>query len=412
LGHSEIGLFIAISLLIAASAKSAQFPFSSWLPRAMEGPTPSSAIFYGSLSVHFGVFLLLRTEHFWREQLIARIVIGIIGLITALTAYSIARVQSTIKTQIAYESIAQIGIMFIEIAFGLDTLALLHFMGNAFLRTYQLLISPSVVAYLIRDMFYHFKPKVNRIEDGFPKRLQYSLYILSLKEFNLDLLINKIIFSPLKKIGKKLNFINYRNSLLFLTPLIAGALILRQYENNFSENMNHVIPLIFSFIGFILVLKSFSERKYPRLSILLILTNHILMAIGISFNEHFGNDHILIYLMGIIPSAILALVVLNNLKKKEPNYFDLYTYYGHVYEHKTLALLFLIAILGLMGFPITPSFIGEDLIFSHIHEDQFLLAFFFASSYIISGIALIRVYARLFYGNHIKKYHSTPLKSA
>jgi NADH:ubiquinone oxidoreductase subunit 4 (subunit M) len=116
--------------------------------------------------------------------------------------------------------------------------------------------------------------------------------------------------------------------------------------------------------------------------------------------------------MGIIPSAILALVVLNNLKKKEPNYFDLYTYYGHVYEHKTLALLFLIAILGLMGFPITPSFIGEDLIFSHIHEDQFLLAFFFASSYIISGIALIRVYARLFYGNHIKKYHSTPLKSA
>jgi NADH:ubiquinone oxidoreductase subunit 5 (subunit L)/multisubunit Na+/H+ antiporter MnhA subunit len=412
LGHSAIGIFISISLLIAAAAKSAQFPFSSWLPRAMEGPTPSSAIFYGSLSVHFGVFLLLRTEHFWGEQLIARIIIGITGLITAIIAYPIARVQSTIKTQIAYASIAQIGIMFIEIALGFETLALIHFMGNAFLRTYQLLISPSVVAYLIRDMFYHFKPKAISIEDGFPKRVQYSLYILSLKEFNLDLLINKLIFNPIKRIGNKLKFITYRNSLLFLIPLITGGIVLKQVENNLSEKIIHTIPLIFSFIGFILVLKAFSERKYPQLSVLLILTNHILMALGISFNEHFGNDHILIYLIGIIPSAILALVVLNELKKKEPNYFDLNTYYGHVYEHKTLALLFLIAALGLMGFPITPSFIGEDLIFSHIHEDQFLLAFFFASSYIISGIALIRVYSRLFHGNHIKNYHSTSLKSA
>jgi len=55
--HTWIGIFISLMILTAASAKSAQLPFSSWLPRAMEGPTPSSAIFYGSLSVHLGVFL-------------------------------------------------------------------------------------------------------------------------------------------------------------------------------------------------------------------------------------------------------------------------------------------------------------------------------------------------------------------
>jgi NADH:ubiquinone oxidoreductase subunit 5 (subunit L)/multisubunit Na+/H+ antiporter MnhA subunit len=55
--HSFIGVFISIMILVSAAAKSAQLPFSSWLPRAMEGPTPSSAIFYGSLSVHLGVFL-------------------------------------------------------------------------------------------------------------------------------------------------------------------------------------------------------------------------------------------------------------------------------------------------------------------------------------------------------------------
>ncbi|MFN7014809.1 MAG: proton-conducting transporter membrane subunit, partial [Bacteroidia bacterium] len=345
--HSAIGLFISISILIAAAAKSAQIPFSSWLPRAMEGPTPSSAIFYGSLSVHFGVFLLLRTDHFWGEQIIARIIIAFVGLATTIIAYPIARVQSTIKTQIAHASIAQIGIMFIEIALGFENIALVHFMGNAFLRTYQLLISPSVVAYLMRDMFYHFKPKNNSIEDGYPKRIQYSLYILSLKEFNLDNIINKLIFKPIKNIGKKLHFITYRNSMIFVIPLILSGIILKQFESAFSANTIHTIPLIYSFVGFILVLKSFTERVYPRLSVLLILTNHILMAIGISFNEHFGIEHIFIYLIGIIPSALLGIIVLNQLKKKEPDYFNLNQYYGHVNEHPVLAFLFLLASLGL-----------------------------------------------------------------
>lgn len=64
--HSWIGVIISLMILLAAIAKSAQFPFSSWLPRAMEGPTPSSAIFYGSLSVHMGLFLMIRTFPFWK----------------------------------------------------------------------------------------------------------------------------------------------------------------------------------------------------------------------------------------------------------------------------------------------------------------------------------------------------------
>src|SRR5690606_21226261 len=157
--HSAIGVFISLMILISAAAKSAQLPFSSWLPRAMEGPTPSSAIFYGSLSVHIGVFLLLRTFPFWEHQFSIRILIGVLGLVTSLVATGIARVQSTVKSQIAYSSIAQIGLIFIEVAAGFENLALFHFAGNAFLRTYQLLVSPSVVSYLIREQFYHFVPR-------------------------------------------------------------------------------------------------------------------------------------------------------------------------------------------------------------------------------------------------------------
>ena len=82
--HSLTGAIIALLILVTALAKSAQLPFSAWLPRAMEGPTPSSAIFYGSLSVHIGVFILLRTFPFWENQFSVRIVIAAIGFVTFL----------------------------------------------------------------------------------------------------------------------------------------------------------------------------------------------------------------------------------------------------------------------------------------------------------------------------------------
>ena len=108
-----MALFITSMIVLAATAKSAQWPFTSWLPRAMEGPTTSSAIFYGSLSVHIGVFLLLRTYPFWSEIMGVKIAIIIIGALTGIISTFIARVQSTVKTLIAYSSAAQISIIFI-----------------------------------------------------------------------------------------------------------------------------------------------------------------------------------------------------------------------------------------------------------------------------------------------------------
>ncbi|MFD2203771.1 proton-conducting transporter membrane subunit [Shivajiella indica] len=410
--HGGIGLFIAVSLLIAAAAKSAQLPFSSWLPRAMEGPTPSSAIFYGSLSVHFGVFLLLRTYPFWEHQLTARILIGVLGLLTTLIAYPIARVQSTIKTQIAYASIAQIGIMFIEVALGLEVLALIHFTGNAFLRTYQLLVSPSVVAYMIRDQFYHFKPKKITLEDTFPKRLEYSLYLLSIKEWNLDLILNRWVFHPIKKLGRKLDFLTPRNLLLYFLPLYAIGLILYFNQEWIADWARIYVPGFFGFLGMLMVFKAFSERNYPRLAFMLVMANHFWIGLAVSFNESFDYSQTLIYLSGVVVAGAIGYWALDTLRKKEAGFFDLNQYYGHVFEHPKLALIFLLAALGVMGFPISPTFIGVDLIFSHIHEDQYLLASFDAISFIFGGIALIRIYARLFLGPHIKNYHTKALKSS
>ena len=82
--YSWMIVFIVLCIFLASSAKSAQFPFSYWLPRAMEGPTPSSAIFYGSLSVHIGVFLMLRTFPLWENIYVIRWMVGILGLVLSL----------------------------------------------------------------------------------------------------------------------------------------------------------------------------------------------------------------------------------------------------------------------------------------------------------------------------------------
>ncbi len=408
--HSFIGVFVALMILVTAAAKSAQLPFSSWLPRAMEGPTPSSAIFYGSLSVHLGVFLMLRTFELWEHQTSVRILIGLLGLTTAIVATGIARVQSSVKSQIAYSSISQIGLIFIELACGFEMLALVHFAGNAFLRTYQLLVSPSTVSYLIREQFYNFVPRPTSIEDSFSKKVKYTFYILSLKEFNLDTLFYQL-WRPLKVMGRSLNFVNAKNVLYYFIPAYVIGIILLVNEQYIPEQIHSILPTLFSFIGFVMVLKSYTERKNVQLAWVLIIMNHFWIALAISFNEHYIYTQSLLYLSGIVFMGIIGYLTIRRLKSIE-DHVDLNGFNGHSYEHPKFAFVFLLACLGLTGFPITPTFIGEDIIFTHIHEDQVLLAFFTSSSLIIDGIAAIRIYARIFMGPHIKTNHESPYKSS
>lgn len=409
--HTLIGSFVALCIACAAAVKSAQVPFSSWLPRAMEGPTPSSAIFYGSLSVHLGVFLMLRTFPFWEHQTSIRIAIGIMGLVTSILTSFMARVQSSVKSQVAYSSISQIGLIFIEIALGFDNLALFHFAGNAFLRTYQLLVSPSVVSYLIREQFYNFQPKEHTFEDSLPKKFEYALYVWSVKEFNLEKLINFLLWRPLKIIGKSLDFLNFKKLIFFFLPTYFVGVLFYIFQNEIPVQVKDFLPEIFAFIGLVFVFKSFSERKSPFVAWLLIVFNHFWIVLAILFNEKIDFFEVTMYITGIVIAGVLGYLALLKLKKLEKRIL-LNQYLGHVYEHPKFAFLFLLAALGVTGFPITSTFIGEDLLFSHIESTQILLAFFVASSFVVSGIAGVRIYTRLFLGSHIKTYHELPYKSS
>lgn len=138
-------IVVGLLLILAAAGKSALIPFSGWLPRAMEGPTPSSAVFYGALSVHLGAYLLLRTSPILQTSLLLSAIVVALGLLTALYAYIVGSVQTDIKSALSFASLVQVGLIVAEIGLGFRYLALVHLLGHASLRTLQFIRAPTLL---------------------------------------------------------------------------------------------------------------------------------------------------------------------------------------------------------------------------------------------------------------------------
>ena len=403
-GYASL-LLLSSLILIAASGKSAQFPFCFWLPRAMEGPTPSSAIFYGALSVHLGVFLLLRTTPIWTYHYLTRFIVFIIGLLTVIVASISEKTQSNIKGQIAYASIAQVGFMFMELSLGLEALVLIHFLGNAFLRCYQLLVSPSIVAHLLRvegsaDTDFYIKSNTKfqflpvSIRNTLPEVLQNTLYVFSLQEGNLELLVRTVLWEPLKRIGASVNLIKPGATLL--TGL--GALLFIGIAiGSAGINMKYLaIPI--SVLMVLASLSAFSQKHSPVSVWNAIAMSSMLAGIAIWFLNPDAWFDVAIFSSGIVPAWILGVVVLSRLLKNEHFNDSPFIYRAMAETQPKLSLLLFLSFLGLVGFPISPAFLGEDLLLSHAssHDPWFALPITIA--FVINGIAAARVFQRLCMG--------------
>jgi NADH:ubiquinone oxidoreductase subunit 5 (subunit L)/multisubunit Na+/H+ antiporter MnhA subunit len=410
--HYWYAFFIAIMVFIAAAAKSAQFPFSSWLPRAMEGPTTSSAIFYGSLSVHLGVFLLIRTYPYWESMPIIKALVIATGAATALIASGISKVQSSVKTQIAYSSITQIGLMFIEVALGFHTLALIHFGGNALLRTYQLLVSPSVLSYLTHDMFFNFNPKKQNVEQTFFTKIKNSIYVLSIKEWNMDAFLYRFLWNPFKWIGKKMNFLKSLVALIVLSLVFIVGVYADFFPGRFPVDVMDALPEIFSLIALMLTLKAFAERGDAMWAWSFVIIGQLFLTLSIDLlNENFGQHHILLYLSGSVLSGIIGFICLAKMKTIDNN-IELNQFHGYSHKKSGVGFVFLVACLGLVGLPFTPSFIGIDLIFNHVHKYEELQIIFTSLNFVFIELAVIRIYSRIFMGQYKKLDHAMAFRSS
>lgn len=193
------GLLVGLLLLVAAAGKSALVPFSGWLPGAMEGPTPSSAVFYGSLSVHLGAFLLLRVSPILELSTTLCIAVTAVGILSAIFGTLAARVQTDIKSALAFSSLTQVGLIVAEIGVGLRYIALIHIIGHACLRTLQLLRAPSLLHdyHMLENALGTHLPHEHSVwQRLLPGSVRQWFYRFALERGYLDAILDEYIVRP------------------------------------------------------------------------------------------------------------------------------------------------------------------------------------------------------------------------
>ena len=139
---------ILLAFLLPALAKSGQVPFAGWISRALEGPTPSSAVFYGSLMVHAGVYLLIRLEPLFAQAPSLMPMVALLGLGTALDGWLSGLTQTDVKSSLLFATTTQVGLMFLWCGLGWFELAAWNLALHALWRAYQFLHAPALL-YLI-----------------------------------------------------------------------------------------------------------------------------------------------------------------------------------------------------------------------------------------------------------------------
>jgi NADH-quinone oxidoreductase subunit L len=145
--EASAGIFTAISmlLLVGATGKSAQIPLYVWLPDAMAGPTPVSALIHAATMVTAGVYMIARTSQIYLHSTWALDIVAIVGLTTAFVAATIGLAQNDIKKVFAYSTVSQLGYMFVGLGVGAFSAGIFHLMTHAFFKALLFLGAGSVI---------------------------------------------------------------------------------------------------------------------------------------------------------------------------------------------------------------------------------------------------------------------------
>ncbi|MEZ4332519.1 MAG: proton-conducting transporter membrane subunit [Myxococcota bacterium] len=195
---------LGLAFLIAAMGKSALMPLTGYILKAMEGPTPSSALFYGTLSIHCGVYLILRVEPLLEDAPIARTTVVTVGVVTAITASLSSRVRADGKGALALASASQAGLIVAEAGLGFTRFAMCHLLAHGVLRLAQFLRSPSWLedAQKRRSLLGGGTYRSGRyLEALLPQRLHDFLYAAALSRFGADAMLDGLVVRPLSAIA-------------------------------------------------------------------------------------------------------------------------------------------------------------------------------------------------------------------
>ncbi len=357
--------WIILFVIIAVYVKSAQLPFSTWLTRAMEGPTPSSAIFYGGISTHLGPMLLVKLYPFFAHVLWAKVLLVAGGTITALYANFIVKTRTDMKSQLGYATITQLAIIFVEVGLGFVTLAICHTLIHCAARTFQFLKSPSG----LQD-FYQLP-----IENPKTQPSSKTLYYLLRSNLLLDQTVT------LATIAAKIAIVPASLYLVFIT----------------SQNFDYLPGCIFLATSFIFALMAFHDASFLRFMLCLTASFILLLCCSLYFLEpslRLASGYLL--LNGLI--AIAGMAYCLAIIKRRYGFNHITSTKGLFFLSPHLAYAFLFFVLCFSNVPMSLAYLGEDIVLYELFKSHFFFGF---SGTIIFGslsIAAFRFYCLVFIG--------------
>lgn len=279
---------LALAFVLPALAKSAQLPFTPWITRALEGPTPSSAIFYGSVMVHAGVLLLLRLEPLLLQAPDVMALLALLGLLTALAAQLSGLVQTDVKTALVYATVVQVGLMFFAIGMGWFTFAAWHLALHAAWRAYQFLLAPSYMHMVSAPA----KP----VPDWLGRR--HGLYVAALQRWWLEHLAEGVLVRPMQAVARDARALDdevlsrmvgmpenaalaHANDEVIRAHGLAGRLllwvadVLQRFENRLILRTGGDRPALRALAGYLR--KSEALLEQPRYLLLLVLATLVVI---------------------------------------------------------------------------------------------------------------------------------------
>lgn len=448
ISDSHVSIFLGFCLLFAAMGKSALFPFSSWLPRAMEGPTPSSAIFYGAISVHLGPLLLLRSADLIAASPILAAAIIVVGLTSSYLALIVGHAQSDIKSMLAYASITQLGLIVAEIGFGFNTLALLHTIGHSGFRTLQILRAPSLlhdIQHLESMLGHHVKSPL----EAKNKIFSYAYYRFILERGFLDLFFKSVlarIFSVFSWIDKlEQNLKAKKIAVICAATFLSAVIFVPQNQTIISAVFLFFLIGLFPFQSW--YLKLFSSSSFGLIAVFVTCQTALIWALEFLFGletnltmhwfltaasmtasmlafvqdnprrtlaylissqlaffsfahsststaMNFGSIYMLIGIIGASTGFILMIGLLEarrgNLSLARPS--------GSYESYPKLAYYLLIFGLISSGLPFSIGYVAEDLIFESSFEIEPMIDILWLLCVAINNITIVKMFLFLCHG--------------
>jgi len=382
--QSDFEFWVGLLLILATTAKSAQFPLTAWIKKAVEGPSSSTAIFYGAISIHLGPFLLLRTESWWSVFPSLKGLIAAIGLVTLIMSSAYARTRNDAKTVLIAASQAQVGGIYILIAAGFFDFALLIILGHAGLRTWQILRASS----LIHD-FQDNLAIYRWITSERPELKNKFLYLSARQGFYIEQTIDWIFQKSVKLLQSIPHSFATQISIAVLTIILSLV---------FQTSINAYKPFFLAPIIFIsiqaLATTQFREAFYGAL---LAMFLHIWVA-----QLRPDADHSLF--LGIVLFETPLLILLVYWCERLLDHFKLNSnlpFFGLGDQQPEAFAIMTIASLLISGAPIGLTFFFEEVIFHNTFSSSISVTLMTIFIVGINTVTLIKSTFRLFGGRQI-----------